>query len=142
MTASAACWNGYGALLAAQYSSPRRMEFHQVVVDAYAVQHPGGTAPVQVQSVGIHLMTLALFLEEGVDPVQGPQLHRLMLTRPAFSYLVPPTHAGDIAWNHVPLRGAHEVAREAAYAWGRSAWDAWADHHATVDTWLRQCGLR
>lgn len=142
MTSSAACWAGYGELLAAQYSSPERMEFHQLVVDAYAVQHPGGAAAVQVQSVGIHLMTLALFLEDGVDPAQGPQLHGLMLTRPAFGYLVPPTDAGDLAWNHVPVRGDHAVAREAAYDWGRSAWAAWADHHETVDVWLRDTGLR
>src|SRR5688572_24525153 len=71
MLGSPACWRGFGELLAAQYSEPRRMGFHQVVVDAYAAQHPGGDDPRAVQSVAIHLMTLALFLERGVDPALG-----------------------------------------------------------------------
>jgi hypothetical protein len=45
------------------------MTFHQVIVDAYAAQHPGdGALPQQVQSVGLHLMTLCLFLEMPTTP--------------------------------------------------------------------------
>jgi hypothetical protein len=38
MTCSPACRVRYGDLLAAQYSNPPRMAFHQLVVDTYAVQ--------------------------------------------------------------------------------------------------------
>ena len=87
MLGSAACWRGYGELLAAQYSDPGRMRFHQVVVDAFAAQHPGGDDPRAVQSVAIHLMTLALFLERDVDPALGTRLHGQMVSRPG----LPPT---------------------------------------------------
>src|SRR5579871_2903462 len=79
MPSSPACWAAYGELLAAQYSDPARARFHQVVVDTYAVQHPDGDDPRAVQSVAVHLMTLYLFLECGVDPAHGPRLHRSMI---------------------------------------------------------------
>lgn len=63
------------------------MAFHQVVVDAYAAQHPATDGPQQVQSVGLHLMTLCLFMEGGVDPKLGTALHRKMLGRRAFRWL-------------------------------------------------------
>ncbi len=142
MTASAACWAGYGELLAAQYAEPSRMDFHQLVVDSYAVQHPGGALPQQVQSVGIHLMTLALFIEDGTDPALGTSLHREMVARPVFDYLPPPASLGEMTYADVPLGGPVEEARSAAYAWAGSVWSAWGEHHSTVDSWLRESGLR
>jgi len=103
------------------------MEFHQLVVDAYAVQHPGGVLPQQVQSVGIHLMTLALFIEDGTDPALGTSLHREMAARPVFHYLQPPSSRGALTYAEVPLG---------------SVWSAWGEHHSTVDAWLRESGLR
>lgn len=50
MLGSAACWRGYGEFLAAQYLDPQWMRFHQIVVDAYAAQHPGDDDPRAVQS--------------------------------------------------------------------------------------------
>ena len=76
MTSSPECWAAFGALLAVQYSEPARMAYHQLLVDAYAVQHPGGD------------------------------------------------HAGR------RLR------------MGRSAWDAWHNHHDVVEGWLLESGLR
>jgi hypothetical protein len=90
MTCSPACWVRYGDLLAAQYSNPERMAFHQLVVDTYAVQHPDGDDPRAIRSVGIHLMTLCLCLERGTDPSLGTRLHRRMVDRPVFHQLEPP----------------------------------------------------
>jgi len=136
---SASCWKGFGSLLAAQYSDPERMRFHQLVVDSYAVQHPGSNSDQQVQSVGIHLMTLALFLEDGLDPSLGTQLHQKMVRRPVFSYLPRPKDVGTLTFDHVPLLG---VPRAEVDEWAASAWAAWSDHHSRVDAWLRQSGLR
>lgn len=142
MHGSQACWAGYSHLLAAQYADQRRMAFHQLVVDAYAVQHPGGSLPQQVQSVGIHLMTLALVFEDGANPKFGPEMHRAMVMRPAFHLLTRPDSAGDLTFDHVPLGGPVSIAQHSAYEWALSAWEAWAAHHATVDQWLRTSGLR
>ncbi|MEJ5913322.1 DUF5946 family protein [Pseudokineococcus sp. 1T1Z-3] len=96
-TAFATCWSAYGQLLAAQYTDPARMLFHQLLVDAYVVQHPGDPTTGErdrrvVQSVGIHLMTLCLFFEHEADPAEGTGLHRRMVARPALASCVgPPT---------------------------------------------------
>jgi Family of unknown function (DUF5946) len=143
MRGSAACWRGYGELLAAQYSDPDRQRFHQVVVDAYAGQHPGGDDPRAVQSVGIHLMTLALTLERGVDPAFGMRLHRQMVERPVFHRLHRPE--GDrqpmLTFRHVPTGGDPDLARERAYEWGRSVWASWGPQQDVVRGWLETSGL-
>ncbi len=141
MTCSPACWVRYGDLLAAQYSNPERMAFHQLVVDSYAVQHPDGDDPRAIQSVGIHLMTLCLFLERGTDPSLGTRLHRRMVDRPVFHQLRPPPSRGRLTMLDVPLNDDPEVARRAAYAWAEEVWTAWAAHHQTVRDWVDKSGL-
>ncbi len=83
--ASAACYRLYGQLLARDYSDAGYYRAaHQMVVDAYAAQHAGGTSRREVQSVALCLMTLCLFVEAGVDPAQGPRLHQqLVANRPS-----------------------------------------------------------
>lgn len=116
------------------------MAFHQLVVDTYAVQHPDGDDPRAIQSVGIHLMTLCLFLERGTNPSLGTRLHRRMVERPVFHQLEPPASRGRITMD-VPLDADPKVARGAAYRWADDVWTAWADHHSTVRDWVDRSGL-
>ncbi len=57
MTSSAACWATFNAL-----NDPERplapAEFNNLIVDAYAVQHPGTPSDQTINSVAIHLMVL------------------------------------------------------------------------------------
>lgn len=140
MTCSAACWVRYGELLAAQYSNPERMAFHQIVVDTYAVQHPDGDDPRAIQSVGIHLMTLCLFIERDTDPSLGTRLHRRMVDRPVFHHLEPPPSRGRLTMLDVPLNDDPKTARRAAYAWAEDVWTAWVKHHQTVRGWVDNSG--
>jgi hypothetical protein len=140
MTGSPGCWRAFGELLAADYGSAERMAFHQVNVDAYAAQHPGADGPQQVQSVGLHLMTLCLFLEQGADPARGPALHRRMVRRPAFTRLHR-SGPGALTVRHVPVDGPVEDARRAAYAWAEAVWASYREEHPTVRSWLRQSGF-
>lgn len=141
MTCSPACWTRYGELLSVQYSDPERMAFHQLIVDTYAVQHPDGDDLRAIQSVGIHLMTLCLFLERGTDPALGTRLHRRMVDRPVFHQLEPPLSRGRITVVQVPLDAEPKVARDAAYIWANDVWTAWAVHHSTVRDWVHRSGL-
>jgi hypothetical protein len=140
MTSSAACWDRFGQVLAADYSDPERMAFHQVVVDAYAAQHPGDGSRVAAQSVGLHLMTLCLFLEHGADPVHGTALHQKMIGRPDYRALTP-VGAAALTVADMPVDGPVEVARRAAYDWGSAVWQLYAADHDTVRGWLRDCAL-
>lgn len=141
MTCSPACWARYSDLLAVQYANPRRMAFHQLVVDTYAVQHPDGDDPRAIQSVGIHLMTLCLFLERGTDPSLGTRLHQRMVGRPVFHRLTPPSTRGRLTMLDVPLEGDPEVARVASYVWAGDVWNAWSSHQPTVREWVDRSGL-
>ena len=141
MTSSPGCWRGFGEILAADYTTPERMAFHQVVVDAYAAQHPGsGALPQQVQSVGLHLMTLCLFLDSGTDPSLGTALHRRMVDRPVFRRLER-SGPGSSTWAGVAAADGVEDARSAAYAWARDVWETYRGEHATVRAWLREAGF-
>lgn len=141
MTSSAGCWAGFGEVLAGDYASRRRMRVHQLVVDAYAAQHPGdGALPQQVQSVGLHLMTLCLFLEAGTDPALGTALHRKMVRRPTFTRLER-SGVGELTWRHLPQGGSTQAFRDAAYEWAESVWCTYEEAQPTVRTWLRDAGF-
>jgi hypothetical protein len=118
------------------------MVFHQLLVDAHAVQHPDGDDPRAVQSVGIHLMTLCLFIERGADTGLGTQLHRPMVERPVFHRLTAPSSRGRRTVLDVPVEAEADVVRPEAYAWARDVWSAWSEHHATVRRWLDRSGFQ
>lgn len=134
--ASAACWAAYGRLLARSYGDPDRRRVHQMAVDAYVTQHPGGGDRRAVQTVALCLMTLCLFVEDAVDPAEGPALHKAMVSRrPRFTQLAPPElhwrlNVGDV------LAAADAAAhRRLVREWGAQVWEAWAPHHATIRRW-------
>lgn len=134
MTSSPACFAQFGRVLAADFSDPLRMLAHQLVVDAWAVQHPGSPSRVTAQSVWIHLATLCLVLERDGDPADGPRLHRAMVERPAFHWLEPPQRTDWLRVDHM-LRGDADAA-VLAREWAQSAWEHWSDHHDTIRRWL------
>ena len=93
--ASAAYWAVYGEVLARSYADPDFRAVHQVVVDAYAAQHAGSTSRRAVQNVALCLMTLCLVVQDGIDPADGPALHKQMVAaRPDFTWLAPPSQGG------------------------------------------------
>jgi hypothetical protein len=140
MTSSAACWRAFGELLATCYGDENRLSFRQLIVGAYAAQHPGEGQREQVQSVGIHLMTLCMFLEHDVDPSLGSDLHQRMIRRPAFHRLTP-SNVSDVNVLHVPLGSSAVEARARAYQWGQAVWDLYSADHDTLRAWLNAAGF-
>jgi len=118
----------YGDLLAAQYTNPLRMAFHQLVVDTYAVQHPDGDDARAIQSVG-------------TEPSLGTRLHRRMVDRSVFHQLDSPPSRGRLTMLDVPLEGDAADARAAAYTWAHDVWTAWETHHQTVREWVAKSGF-
>lgn len=135
--ASAPCWALFGEMLAREFGDPAYLTVHQISVDTYASQHPGAPQPRSNRSVALHLMTLCLFLEQGVDPGEGPRLHKRMVSRSAGRWLEPPPLSGRMTVADVLEAGdAREHAR-LVRAWGRDVWEAWAPHHGVVREWVR-----
>jgi hypothetical protein len=137
MESSPGCWAAFGQVLALEYSEASYARAHRLSVDAYAVQHPGRPSPQSVQSVALHLISLSLILEQGLDFSEATDAIRAAAdAKGRFSWLTPP-----------PLRGERTVAdvlgsadgddhRKRVRAWAASAWAAWAPHHSTVRSWL------
>ncbi|MFN2467164.1 MAG: DUF5946 family protein, partial [Gaiellaceae bacterium] len=127
----------YGEVLAREFGDPRYFAVHQLTVDAYAAQHPGVAERRAIQSVGLHLMTLCMVVEEDADPREGPKLHRRMLGRAAFEWLdPPPTDDGLTVADVLPAQTRSEHER-LVRAWAQDVWEAWAPHHQTVRRWVR-----
>lgn len=137
MTSSPGCWAAFGAVLAREYENPALMPVHRLSVDAYAVQHPGDGSRAAVQSVGIHLARLMV----QIDAPQSTAGNRAMLSfaarRATLPVLTPPLHfAMTVADVVAAINPAEHIV--AVGRWARSAWDAWAAHHAFIRTWATE----
>ncbi|MGY1608492.1 DUF5946 family protein [Geodermatophilus sp. SYSU D00700] len=132
-----ACSAAYDAVLARSYQDIARRPVHQLLVDAWTVQHPQASSRVHDQSIALHLMTLCLFIDRDVDPLLGPRLHKEMMAgRPSFEHLPPPADRGQITVLAVLEAEGPDDHDRAAWNWARSAWSAWGEHHATVEQWV------
>ena len=134
--ATSGCWERYGALLARSYSDPVRRGVHQMVVDAYAGQHSGGTTRREIQATALCLMTLCLVVEDGADPAAGPALHKQMIAhRPAFHWLQPPPPEQWLTVQDVLAADTARQHLDLVRRWGQQVWQAWALHHETIRQW-------
>lgn len=136
MHGSPGCWAAFGEVLAREYSDPALMPVHRLSVDAYAVQHPGDTSRQAVQSVGLHLVRLCLFLERGLAPeAANAAMLQAGEHKAAIAWLPRPPHLGRVTVKDVRAAVGAAAHAEAVRAWARSAWDAWSLHHAQVRLW-------
>jgi len=67
LVSSPGCWNVYGEVLAREYQDYRFFKYHDVTVDAYALQHPGEKSKQTINSANIHLASLYAFFSLGHD---------------------------------------------------------------------------
>jgi hypothetical protein len=136
MESSPGCWAAYGEVLAREYSDAVFRDVHRLGVDAYAVQHPGRPSPQSIQSVGVHLIRLHLFLEKGLanENANDAMLAAARWKR-EFVWLDPPPSRGAITVADVVATQTPAAHAAALHAWAQSAWQAWAPHHATIRAW-------
>jgi hypothetical protein len=87
--------------------------------------------------VALHLTTLCLFVEEGVDPRRGSELHQRMVRRLPVRWLEPPADRGNVTAATVAAMHMPGEYTDAAWLWARETWRAWSAHHATVREWAR-----
>ncbi len=134
--ASPGCWSIFGEVTAR--SSP----VHQLLVDSYAVQHPGAPSRRSIQSVAVHLISLCVQLEHGAPPARAREaIIASLAIAYRFVWLDPPGWAG--ALTILDVRGARNAGEHEARvrAWAESVWRAWSPHHAAVRAWADLAGL-
>jgi hypothetical protein len=137
MESSPGCWQLYGEVLAREYSDAAFRSMHRLTVDSYAVQHPGRPTAQSIQSVCVHLMSLCMVIEQGVDLAQATRaLGRAVRPKGRFVWLTPPRSAGGITVVDVAAAATAAAHVDRVRAWAESAWSAWAEHHDAVRSWL------
>ena len=133
------CWAAYGEVLVREYSDPAYYSIHRLTVDSYAVQHPGQPSPQSIQSVAVHLISLCLVLEHDVDVQHATAAMQMAVkTKGRFVWLTPPASLGTVTVADVRAAQNAEQHKQQVYAWTKSAWQAWAPHHATIHGWLAE----
>lgn len=137
MRTSPACWAVYGRVLAREYGDAQLLITHRFGVDAYAVQHPGGTDRQSIQSVALHLVRLGLSLDRDLSPdeVNGIAV-RLGKVKQGFTWLRPPADRGAVTVADVDAARSTKAHAEAVRRWARSAFDASREHHAQIIAWI------
>lgn len=137
MLAAPGCWIMFNEVLAKEYSDFRYSKAHQFTVDAYACQHIGIKEDKSaVNSVNIHLASLYLMCEEGMDWNGAPQF------RQAFSqyyknnnileWLTPPKSFGEYTiydiWENKDPNAHFNLSQK----WAKAVWDAWKHQHQRI----------
>ena len=137
MESSPACWAAFGQVLEREYSTPTLQDVHRLSVDSYAVQHPGRDSRQAIQSLGVHLSRLCLFLERGLSAEDAnAAMLRVAGSKASMSHLQRPSHLGEVTVIDVLAASGVDAHREAVRRWARAAWEAWRTHHATVRQWV------
>lgn len=148
--ASPACWAIYSALLAGgtpevEILTPPPIPATRTVpgiaagellVDAYAAQHPGEPSPQAIQSVAVHLLALHGVLERGVGPGKALWIRlRAVRERGVFRWLDPPSFRDTLTVVHVAgAEPAERGARMAEYV--ASVYEVWAAaYEETIAGW-------
>ncbi len=104
---------------------------HQLTVDTYAVQHPGGEHPDK--SIAIHLAGLHLVLDRGIRPSSVSKLfQRLATTVKTWPHFPPPDDLGPLTVCDVALAESVEAHSKTVGEWAGMVWNAWSQHHAEV----------
>jgi hypothetical protein len=153
MDSSPACWAIFNALNDPEHPL-EFAPFNALIVDAYAVQHPGVPSSQQaINSVAIHLMTLHGILERDfkIDQAmwlrQRPGRSSLRLGRrpgsierhSRFHWLTPPSFANCLTVAEVAAGETPHERSRIVEAWVREVWTVWSEMHGDqVAVWFEK----
>lgn len=126
------CWAVYTEVLGAEFgNAPLFAQVHQLTVDTYAVQHPGGAHPDK--SIFVHLAGLHLMLDRGFSPVRVPPLlQELVRTVREWPHFRAPADLGPMTILDVALAQSPEAHVKVVREWAGALWEAWKPCRATV----------
>lgn len=136
MESTPGCWASFGRVMAREYEDRRYIGVHRQTVDAYAVQHPGQASRQSIQSVGVHLVRLCLFIERRLAPEKA---NDAMLAaarhKNRYHWLEVPAFLGPLTVADVEANSDPEQHVSTVRSWAAQMWQVWSPHHATVRQW-------
>ncbi len=136
--ASAGCWAIFTALFNAGNPQMAPAPTNALLIDAYAVQHPGQPSPQAIQSVAVHLITLygVLVKSVAVDNAlwirQRASREEKNRKQERFEWLIPPVFFDTITIADI-VKEATAVARSRqATQYVNLIWSIWSQQYADV----------
>ncbi len=131
------CWAAFGEVLAREYSNLAYYEVHRLSVDSYAIQHPGKPSRQSIQSVGLHLVRICLFLEHGLsEKYANDAMRKAAKFKHTLVWLEPPESPGSLTVADVAKARTAKEHKDSVNAWAKSAWHAWSLQHASIRKWM------
>jgi hypothetical protein len=129
------CQAEFDRLNALAWTSPARAGVHNLVVDAYAMQHPEeyGKSP---KSYIAHLTALAFAAEHAGDPRDYWKIARALEGRVTLDKPPLITSRGAMTIADVGAAASDQEHQERVHLWGRAVWDAYRDQHTLARQWL------
>lgn len=140
MLSASGCWEMFCEVLEKEYSDFQYSKAHHYTVDSYACQHPGESQnPKAVNSVGIHLMSLYMLFEKGMDLEKSADLKSKFAqynkSNKIITSLDPPKSFGKITVFDIWGLDNKEQHFPVCERWARSVWESWSAHHQKIAQW-------
>ncbi|MBX2997141.1 MAG: hypothetical protein KF893_01430 [Caldilineaceae bacterium] len=142
--ASATCWAIFSNLLNAGEPPLIPSPWNNLLVDAYAAQHPGTPSAQAIQSVAIHLITLYGVFERGVSAGDTLWIRQRALRHKAaqhnqFHWLTPPLLEGSLTVAEIVQLPTPAARTAQVRAYVEQVWAIWShDYRATVEDWYNR----
>lgn len=128
LTVSAGCWSRFGQALALHFSDHRYWPAHQLLTNAYSLQHSRGGDRRALRSVHVHLGALYAQLRLGQPEARVIAMRRALseldFDELSHSWPAPSSSISDIEMSEP---GRHLVTVE---RFARAVLFDWSDHHA------------
>lgn len=143
MTSSAACWAIFNTLTLELPLAPAA--FNNLIVDAYAVQHPGTPSDQTINSVAIHSLVLYGILTRDFKPDQALWLRqrpgRIKSTdkHSRFHWLTPPSFDSSLTVADVAAGKTPNERSELVERWIKDVWSRWSElHQNQIGIWFER----
>lgn len=136
--ASPECWAVFTEVIGAEFVNASLFgRVHQLTVDTYAAQHPGGDHPDK--SIVVHLSGLHLMLVRGIGPASVPEyLQRLADAVNVWPHFPPPAESGSLTVRDVALAGSSAEHGDVVREWAGSVWSTWSRSHGQVRSFVER----
>jgi hypothetical protein len=113
------------------------MASHQLTVDSYALQHPGGEKAQTRSSAYVHLASLYSYFVLNQSMAELPSVRqRLARRKNAFTWLEPPAEMKAITVADVLTATSATQHRTLVTRWARYIFEQWKPHHALIASML------
>lgn len=143
--ASAGCWAIFAALNNAGEPPLAPAPSNALLVDAYAVQHPGQPSPQAIQSVAVHLLALYAVFAQGLPLDQVLWVRQRALReergrkRDRFVWLMPPPLTGMLTVAEIVQLPMPQERSDAVAAYAQQVWSSWSTRHLpTIARWYTE----